>query len=1449
MRFFLFFIPFLFPHFLQAHEAFLPGIPQPGFERIGVREGLSFSQVNDIVQDQYGFIWIATVNGLNRYDGHTFRVFTKNDESPYSLPDNHVKSLHPDNDGHIWLVLQSGELVRFNTGKETFKPYPLPSNQTAQQNSATINQVFWDAKGRNWIATSQGVYTYRPDSDTIQRISSGSPLADKLLNQQVNVIFQDNQKNIWFGTDEGVVILDAASNKYFHLANESDNHYSLSNNTVRQITQYLDDHIWIGTGYGLNRLQKYPIHEGELIDYRVKRYLFQEVLPAHERRKGILSLETDHSGNLWIGTNLGLSLLRRGKEDPADLEHFFYNETYLDHLGINRIGTIFTDSRNFVWFFSETKPMGLGMYNPDADSFYFHRHVAGNPWSLSGNKAEHIMEDSSGNLWISSLRAGLNKLDLYSNTFGLILPIPGDVNSINAADVYSIYHDHQRKTLWVGTINGLNQINLKDGSIKVFEYQPNSNRHLSANLVGAITPDPEGFLWIGYYDYKLSKFWPEKGIFEHYNYHPGQPEKTTFKGWSVRAALVDSNSNVWLATGIDGLFLYNRATRNFESIQIQVKHNGTVTDFRTRLLIEIGEGQLLIGSTHHGLVLLNIHTREYTHYFHEPLNPASISSNYVTNLFKDSNGDIWIATDNGLNQFDHNKGTFRYFENPRNPESNFISSIAGDKTGNLWLATADGIFRFSPSESTFSEFFRKNAVLQNEFNRNAVHWSDAGVIYFGGNGGVVCFIPEEMIENPHQPNVELIGLNIRNQRVLPGKEKNGQMVLSQEIFTTSKLVLNHRNNDFSIGFTALHFTSPDQNHYAFKLENFDPEWKYTDASNRWATYTNLSPGRYTFRVIASNNNNLWNTTGRTLEIIIKPAWHQTYLFRLFIAISLLVSIAVFYRLRTQQLRARKKELETLVDLRTAEIMKMDRMKTNFFTNLSHEIRTPLTLITSPLDKIIEDGEVSDKTARNLRIIRRNAYRLLKVANQLLDFRRVEAGKLEPINQPADLYLFLTHILELFEPFSQKKDLKMELTTNFKALLLDFDQDILEKILFNLLSNSIKNTHEGGNIMLEAMVQHKDEKSAKLLIKVRDNGKGIEESDIKNIFNNFYQTSQSTLLAPNSSGIGLAYTHELVELLKGNISAKSEPGKGTEITLELTFTKGQAESINYNTSAFRYTMNALAIEEHLNIPSTAQTHEVDASKPLLLIVEDDMDLARFLFESLKDDYAIIKAENGKAGLDVAMEEIPDLIISDLMMPVMDGYQLCEHLKNDPRTSHIPLILLTAKSSDDSKLKGLTKGAEAYIGKPFNLEILKAQIHTILLARKNMQQQLRNNGWAKVEDVNNDCPNQHFTEKLVSLIEERITEDGLDADLLAEELNMSKSQLYRKVKAITGLSVHLFIRDLKLMRAAKLLKGNAIRISEVAYRVGFNNVSYFTRCFTQKFGESPSEYVRNKIKQTG
>ena len=770
-----------------------------------------------------------------------------------------------------------------------------------------------------------------------------------------------------------------------------------------------------------------------------------------------------------------------------------------------------------------------------------------------------------------------------------------------------------------------------------------------------------------------------------------------------------------------------------------------------------------------------------------------------------------------------------------------IFGILEDEHENLWLSTNKGISKFNPITGLFRNYDVRDGLQSNEFNQGAYHQSKSGNMFFGGINGITKFHPDSVKDNPHIPPIVITDFQLFNKPVLIGIDtSNNRSILKKSITETEEIELFYDDNVISFEFAALDFHIPEKNKYAFIMEGFDRDWTYTDANRRFVTYTNLDPGVYTFRVKGSNNDGVWNEKGTALKIIITPPWWATWwaytLYGLFAVV--LFSTSTRFYLNRQRLRH---QLELELE-HSEKLEEVNQMKSRFFANISHEFRTPLTLILGPTESIIKDTS-KEEIKKKAGTIKRNANRLLNLINQLLDLSKLEAGKLKLKASCGNIVSFVKGIAMSFESVGERRDILLKMKTTNNEIEVYFDKEKMEKILTNLFSNAFKFTPEGGKITV--VINERDDKFVE--IKVKDTGIGIPEKELPKLFDRFYQVDSSHTREREGTGIGLALTKELVELHRGSIKVESKEGKWTEVTVTLPLGKEHLlpdEIVEADESPDE---KKILVEEEDTLTSLQLEkplpEDFDKDKTIILVVEDNADVREFIKESLEGEYQVEEAVNGEQGVRKAESIIPDLIVSDIMMPKMDGYDLTKKLKNDEKTSHIPIILLTAKTEQESKLEGLATGADDYLVKPFDTEELLIRIKNIINTRRKLHKKFSKGEYIlpRGEEKKLRSIDEHFMNKVIEVIEQHISEEEFSIEEFGNEVGMSRSQLHRKLKALSGKSASRYIRSVRLTRAKTMIIDQKGNISEIAYSVGFSSPAYFTKCFKDEYGYPPSDLV--------
>jgi len=1016
--------------------------------------------------------------------------------------------------------------------------------------------------------------------------------------------------------------------------------------------------------------------------------------------------------------------------------------------------------------------------------------------------------------WIGTKNGGLNKYDRNTGSFTHYRHDPGNVNSLSSDFIFTLLESQfqGRNELWIGTSGGLDKFNLNTKKITCYQHVPGDPYSISNNIIRSIYEDKTGALWIGTRNGGLNKFDRTSGKFHRKKYYIGE----------ALVIFEDNTGTFWAGTS-GGLARYNSDTDDF------------------------------------------------IYYEHDPGDPYSLSHRSVLSIYEDKSSGLWIGTRDGLNLYNRETNNFTRYKVKDGLPSNVINGILEDDFANLWLSTNHGLTKFNPEQNTFRNYDLLDGLQSNQFMHNASCLSKKGEMFFGGVNGFNVFHPERIEDNPHIPDINLTDFKIFNKKVDVNTEvlrdHDGKLYLPKHISNISEIVLSYKESVFSFEFVALDYQSPQKNQYAYKMEGVDPDWVFTDASRRFASYTHLESGEYVFRVKGSNNDGLWNEEGASITIIITPPWWKTNLaYTLYV---FLVGFIVFSIWRIQTNRFRMKHELELEQLHAKKLEEVDHMKSRFFTNISHEFRTPLTLIKGPLKQLLS-GEFTGNIREQYKLMLRNSDRLLNLINEILDLSKLESGKMKLQVSKSDILQLVKRLVMSFSSLAESKNITVKFNTNERSILGYADRDKLDKIVTNLLSNAFKFTPEGGEIILDFELRNAESNKKKnyeyIQITISNTGPGIPIGQIDKIFGRFYQQDNNYKKDGEGTGIGLALTKELVEACHGEISVSSIPNKSTTFVVTLPISKEcfkkdeiieppqTASPAQDDQLKVQIDISPSSIEDSrqktspssrpVRIKSSKISQVSSIQKPVssILIVEDNPDVTSYISSIMENDYQIITAENGSIGLNKASKKYPDLIVSDVMMPEMDGFELCKKLKSNELTSHIPVILLTAKADLESKIEGLEFGADDYISKPFEAEELKVRSKNLIDQRRKMREKFTNMIEINPGEITATSLDEQFLKRLMDVFENHVTDSDFNTEDFAREVGMSRSNLYLKVQALTNQSVNEFIRSLRLKRAAQLLRKNTGSVSEIAYEVGFNSVSHFSKVFSKQFGTSPGKFTK-------
>jgi signal transduction histidine kinase/DNA-binding response OmpR family regulator len=980
---------------------------------------------------------------------------------------------------------------------------------------------------------------------------------------------------------------------------------------------------------------------------------------------------------------------------------------------------------------------------------------------------------------------------------------------------------------------GIDVINLKSKSKKVIRGTNNNNS--GEKPVITMFKDSDNELWFGTYQEGLKKY--DKVTDNFITYLNIPDDQASISGNDIRKIAEDSKGNLWLAVHGGGLNKFNKKTGKSEHFFVNYANMASSPILSDWLLTTMCDNSdnIWVGTVA-GASFLSNDYKSSKHFNNKPNDSTSLSNNFVNVIFEDSNGGIWLGTHNGLNYYNKNAENFTRYSMKNGLPNNIILSIIEDNSKNLWITTNKGLSKFSTTEKTFRNYSTDDGLITDEFNLGSCYKNSRGELYFGGIDGLFTFQPDSLKTNTFIPPVYITDFKLFNKSVLNKTNDKNTFVLEKPISQCKEITLKYSQNIIGFEFVALNYMNQQKNLYSYKMEGFDESWSSPD-TKRDVTYTNLHYGTYIFKVKACNNDGVWNETGTSIQIIITPPFWKTHLFKLFYFLLIAFLLYIFRYLILRDANIKRKL--TLEMLEVEKLHELDTQKMKFFANISHEFRTPLTLILGPLNKLIHTIK-DERHLIDIQIIYRNAQRLLRLINQLMDFRKIAVKGFEVNYVKNDIIKFIVDLSNVFEYEASQRNIKFLFNTNLESLSIYFDKDKLDKILYNLLSNAYKFTPDYGHITVTVSTSVDMQT---LYLSVEDSGQGIPDYAQSKIFDRFYQVENTGNFG---TGIGLSLTKELVQLLNGIIEVESTNGKGSKFTITLPVIQhietSESNEIKNKQDITESDYSAQDIQNTQDIPVEKVKHKKEL--PILLIVEDNADMRLFIRNEFINSYKVLEAANGVLGLEKAIAEIPDIVICDVMMPCMDGIEFCEKIKSNEKTSHIPVILLTALSSDEHTVEGLTSGADDYVIKPFNSTILRLKIKNIVESRKLVQSLFSNEPSTTINEIALCALDEKFLKKAYEIVEKNLSNAELDANDFTQAMGMSRAQVYRKINALTGQSVKEFIRIIRLKKAAEMLLSDNKNVTEIAFAVGFNSIAYFTKSFTDYFGVSPSKYTHLK-----
>lgn len=1333
----------------------------------------------------------------------------------HGLSQNSVIAIAEGSDGFMWFGTSYG-LNRFDGSR--FRIYASDPRDTTSLSSSYILSIHVDSKKRLWVGTENGLNLYNDQKDAFTRVDlvGNDPQYNDAIT--INDIDEDHEGHILVTTNYGLFRSSGNQDHEFERIPVYNN-FSEEIRSLKAMHRDSSNNLWVGADGAIVRITFSDI----VVSQSYIRLQSSEVPNVSY----VSSINEISGGTLCIGTNLGGLFFYDIQSDT------FRNITQARQgsgLISNIVRSIFIHPSTHIWVGTR---YGISVFNQAGEFIRNYQQDWLNPASLSDNSVRSIFRDSHGSIWVGTFFGGVNITD---DSFFPVAKLTYDSHSegLNNSIVSAIFYDG-RDRLIVGTEGG--GINIFDGSkrlIRTIEQDPADENSLSLNNVKCIFKDSEGLYWIGtsgggadVYDRNFNLLYKVKG---------GDKNEREDYVYSITE---DKRGRIWLGTFGGGLNYFDKERQALHHLY-DASTNLSSVEMIYKVFMDSGD-RLWIGTNNK---LLTLDTK--TNKFRRMLSSGSVEAEEgVYAILEDQQGTIWIGTEGGgVKKYDAGSDSFIAYTTADGLPDNNVVGIAEDRQHNdLWLCTNKGLCRFKPELRKSNNYTTEDGLLDLGFNRNATYSSSTGELFFGSGNGLISFFPELIKENKDIADIRFTGLKVHDENVRINDERD---ILDRQMTMVDEIILQDDQNFITIEFSLLSYIKPSKNTYAYRLEGIDKQWNYVNTP--YATYTNLPHGEYILYVKGRNNDGYWTEVPATLHISILPApWETWWAYTIYTLVLFgLIYLIVYF----QYVKTRLKHELKIEQLHLKQEEEVHQLKMKFFTNISHEIRTPLTLIISPVEKLIAEYRHEHTLLQQLINIKANGDRLLRLVNQLLDFRRKEIGEIELKVAKGNIVDFIKEIWLSFMEQAKAKEITFLYDIEVEEIDLWYDRDEMEKVFFNLFSNALKFTHAGKKVMLTiASIPKIIEGTEYFEVRISNEGKGIPQDMTDDIFHRFYTNESYDDLTPGF-GIGLALAKTIVEAHSGKIHVTSSPIDQdtwlTEFTVLLPHGKEHFSEYqlitDFEDSENLQLYKVKEFDAQIPLLNAEGITTKNEDSPIILVAEDNVDIRTYVKSCLEPAYHIIEADNGLEAWNLAIDKIPDIIITDVLMPELDGIQLCSRLKTDSRTCHIPIIILSARTSLIHRREGLQTGADDYLNKPFNVEELLLKIKNLLRSREILRAKYSQQFILQPENLDITSSEKEFLVKLKSIVEEHLADPDFHIPDFSGELGMSRSVIYRKLKGITGMTLIEFVNDYRLSKASLLLKHKKLNVSQTAIEVGFSDPNYFSKSFRKKYGISPSDFVK-------